>query len=403
MHIIDKIIFYFFPLLLFQFFGYVKIPSDLRKILCYGSVAVLLVYVFPTIFNNNLYKIRYFLIIKFLVLLSILSIFVAQIVWDQSILLGFNVTSPMLGIAFYFFLIKAKPSYNDIKKFIITYTIIYLLIWIYAWTQAPYVTFSPSDSEELLNDSRGIFRINIVGRLFLVFTFFYGLNKWIVDKENKNLVLSIICFVFIVFQVTRQLILFPAVIGLFYFFRSYKYKWIVFCSIGLIYFTSSIAINLNEDSFINSLFSMSEQQIESNKSEDDIRLRATKFFFNDYSPNFITDFFGNGVPHNKSSYGKYVSKLNSSYGYYLSDVGYAKMFVINGLLGLVLYLILFIKVIFQKVSREWYFAKLFILFMFFSNIGADWYAKPDGIILMSICFFLLGKKVVLKDVERSIS
>lgn len=401
MRVVDKVIFYFFPLLLFQFFGFVKIPSDVRKVLCYGSVALLLIYVLPTIFNNQFSKIKYFNIIKWLFLLSILSIFIAQIVWDQSIIFGFNVTSPMLGIVFYFFLVKAKPSYDDIKKFILMYTFIYLVVWIYAWTQAPYVTFSPSDSEELLNDSRGIFRINIVGRLFLVFTFFYGLNKWLVDKEKKYFVLGIVCFIFIIFQVTRQLILFPAIIGLFYFIRNYKYKWLVLCFVSLAYFTSILAIEINEDSFIGSLLSLSERQLESSKSEDDIRIQAIKFFFNDYSPNLLTDLFGNGLPHNKSEYGKYVANLNSAYGYYLSDVGYAKMFIVNGIVGLLLYVVLFVKVLLQKVSEEWYYTKLFILFMFLSNIGADWYAKPDGVILICICFFLLGKKVVYKIGEPS--
>jgi len=387
----DKIIFYGFPLILFQFFHYVGIPIEIRKMLCFVAVLLLMGYTSDVVFNIKYSKIEFFSLMKSIFILTFLSIFISQFYWDQLFYLGYIVSSPLLGICYFFFLLKARPKLIDIENLILIYTFVYCIIWIFAFSQVPTVLFSSSNSDEILDDSRGIYRINIVGRMFLVLSFFFALNKWKIYKEKKFILIALVCFLFIILQVTRQVIILSFLIGMYYFIRSYKKGFILICFIILSFFFLKNAIVINENSVIGSMINLSENQLDKG-DDDDVRLNATKFFFNDFSDNLFTNIFGNGMPHANSNYGQYTLKISNSYGYYLSDVGYAKMYVITGLLGLVLYVILFIKVAFIKVNENWMYAKLFILYVFLANFGADWYAKPDGIILISICVFLIGKK-----------
>ncbi|HCT9758124.1 TPA: hypothetical protein OUD47_005320, partial [Klebsiella pneumoniae] len=114
-------------------------------------------------------------------------------------------------------------------------------------------------------------------------------------------------------------------------------------------------------------------QLTSQKSGDDnVRLLEYNYFLTNYSKNMITDIFGNGIPHFQSSYGLKEISIREQFSYFMSDVGYAAIFVRFGVIGLLLYLFVFVKAAFQKVDKQYIYAKLFIIYLAIANVTAAW-------------------------------
>ena len=150
-------------------------------------------------------------------------------------------------------------------------------------------------------------------------------------------------------------------------------------------------IKLSEDSILGSMVALTIKQNKENQyiNEEDIRITEYKYFMGDFSKNIITDIIGNGMPHFDSSYGKSYWIRDHEKGLYLSDVGYAKMYAVNGLIGLCLYLFLFIYSLRKRIPKQLAYCKLVILFMMPANIAASWYSTVDGQIAVSICIYLI--------------
>ena len=118
------------------------------------------------------------------------------------------------------------------------------------------------------------------------------------------------------------------------------------------------------------------------------RITEYRYFFNDWSKNIITSIFGNGVPHGLTSYGVYEENLKRK-GLFLSDVGYPSMYVYVGIIGLLLYIILFVKCTFQKLPKELFYVNMFMGFMIPANLAASWYNVPDTQLAICICTYLI--------------
>lgn len=398
---VNTVVFYIFPLLLMRFFTFNRISLDLQSGFSYMSILILFSMTFKVLVGSKYLNIKYFPHMKCILFSVLISILMSTIFWNQGLYRSITVSTPLLGIIYYFFLIKSQPSLNDVKRLVYIYTSVYIIIWLYAFIKVPEVVFDVVNLEGEIDEGRGVFRLNIIGRQFLVFGFFLALNNWIMNKKLLYLFVATICFVFIIFQVTRQVILLSFIIGIIYILLMYKYRYLLVI-IGVTCFIFANNLKFNDDSLVGGLISRSEVQLDNNKSEDDIRLQATSFYLNEFPNNFLTSFFGNGVHYNKGELGIYLTKINRNYFYFLSDVGYVSMYIVLGLFGLILYLLLFIKISFSKINSNRFFAKLFIIYMLFSNIGADWYAKADGVILICLSVYILSKRdiSVIKPIQK---
>ncbi|MCD7973428.1 MAG: hypothetical protein LUG18_12340 [Candidatus Azobacteroides sp.] len=323
-----------------------------------------------------------------IILSTLLSILMAYLFWGQSIMLGYRATAPFLAIIFYFYLLKVKPPLHMIEKFIWCFAFIYIILWIYGVNKAPEIVFG--DPDDYIGDARGIYRLTIPGKCILVLAFFLALNKYGITRKKVFLFLFAGLFIIIVLQVVRQIIFCTLLIGIYYLLKNNKRVWLYTFIIAVSLIALGDNIKISEESVIGNLLSLTESQIEYQQhGEEDIRIKEYVFFFTDFSKNFFTDLFGNGVPHSESKLGYfYYYTVQERYHYYLSDVGYAQMFVVTGALGLILYLYLFGKILMQKVPSHIIFAKLFIIYQIFANIAASWYTHD--IICICICIYVLS-------------
>ncbi|MBQ8672677.1 MAG: O-antigen ligase family protein [Bacteroides sp.] len=315
----------------------------------------------------------------------------------QSIPLSFTaIARNTLLIILFFYLWKVKPSRDVLEKYIIGFGFLYIILWSYAMMKIPEVVFGDMGEDGNFDESRGMIRINFVGRGNLIFAFFLCLNKFKETQLKKWFLLVILFFVFNVFQVTRQLILWPMIVGLLYLLWNKK-KWCflaVMAAFALYLFIPTV--KFSDDSVIGSMINLTEQQGKDQKrGEDDVRIREYKYFFTEWHNNPVTFLLGTGQPHGASEFGLwYQYKVEKGQKFYLSDVGYASMFALYGLMGLLLWGVLYLKGAFFRVSESLAYTRMWMFFMILANIAANWYEKPDFLIPTLICFYLMGQNKI---------
>jgi hypothetical protein len=273
-----------------------------------------------------------------------------------------------------------------LEKIIWTLCLTYITCYFYALLKAPEVIFGNADVT--IDDQRGLVRLFVPGRSFVYLAYFLALSKYLKFKATYWLSISIVLFGIIVMHVIRQYILFSFLIGFFVVFDQIKW-WKKIAVIGLVFF--GISYLYEQLPFLQKLVELSEGQVnDNNLGEENIRITSYRYFFTDFAPNAFSAIFGNGTPHETSSYGNfYVNTINQK-GLYMTDVGYAQIYALFGGLGLFLFGFLFYKAISQKkIPVEFLYTKWFVLFVAFSNIMSGLALNNSSIICLVFVFYIL--------------
>lgn len=386
---------YIYTLIVFLFYDYVGFNNQITKIFLFITIMLMMVLSFKTIIlkkQNLLFRIMRLILIS-----TFCSMFSSWIFREQSLMLGYRVTAPLLIILLFFYLYKKKPSLKFIELYIFFFGVLYIILWSIGFSQLPDKIFGISESEHI-DMSRGMERINFTGRISLILAYFLCIVKYSVTKKTYFIGGAIIFFIFIVLQLTRQLIFWTALVTIYYVYKRSKLTFYIGAILLISFLGATKNVQFSNDSALVSMYNLTQEQAEVRKStrDEDIRLVAYKYFMGDFSNNTIANIIGNGMPHSDSLYGKLYTN-NQYKGLNLSDVGYAKIYVINGLLGIFLYISLFLVSLKSKIPNDLSYAKLFILFLIPANIMADWYSKPDGQIALSICVYLIAMYNIKKN------
>lgn len=379
-----------------SFYQYAGIPVNVFKLITFVTVPI---FIFLLIINKRTKKGNrcdidngITRIIKWLLCSYVISVFMAYLFWGQDFLLSYRVSYVFFIMLFYFYLKKKRYSLGTIEFIIWFFAVLYIFLWLYALSRTPELTFGYTESGDVDDESRGIFRINFIGNIFLPFASFLAINKYAITRKIKFLLLFGLFFVFIILQVTRQTILFTAIVSVIYLFKYYK-KYIYILTFLLIagYFILPY-VKIPEDNVISALIELSESQNEADAAGNEyIRITEYRYFFTEWSGNPITWILGNGLPHALSEYGRYYSRIQTTQKLFLSDVGYASMYVINGLVGLFFYFLLFFKSLKTKLPGNCHYASMFVLFLVLANIFASWYFVADCQIAMALCFYIISE------------
>ena len=303
----------------------------------------------------------------FILLLVLLSIVMSFVIWGQDIILGYRSTIQFLSIVFYFFLLKSGFEKKEIEKFVIFYGCLWIAIWCANLITFPFPVFGLQDVDAI-NESRGIARFFIQGNGFLYILFFLLYNKWLCERKKVPLLLAMAAFLIIVLQVTRQTIFFSLLIALYYFFKKCQYA--LHCTLFAVVAFFAIDVEIPRDSVVGKMIELSQDQyVDNSYGEKNIRIEEYKYFFTEYSSNVVAMLFGNGLPHDESSYGKMYTKLRMQKRFFFSDVGYAGIYIMLGALGLFVFLRFFLILMKSRVcDNRFLWTKMFVVYLFACNI-----------------------------------
>lgn len=210
------------------------------------------------------------------------------------------------------------------------------------------------------------------------------LGLYVYCGKRKYIVAYLICLLFVILSVSRQHIVYYSIVGfLFLFYKIALWKKVLF--IGIIF--AVITYILPRMEIYRSLVDLTTTQMEvNNGGKDDVRIEAAKFFIFDFPQNIYTYIFGHGAYHSHSNYGEKMYSIMHQ-GYILSDIGFVKIYIFYGLLGLMCIFYILKYVHRTKIPQEFIGIKLFIYYAFLSNIFSN--NLDASMVSISICLYVI--------------
>lgn len=326
---ISHILLYVTPVLFWQLYWYIGFDSNTVKLVLFIFSIFLFFFVFKEILcqDRDYFRkaFRVFLIVYFLSYIS------AFLIWDQSPLLTYRAGVFSLVVLYYFLLKKVSIPIN-IKKIVSFFSIIYVLLWLFALSKAPETVFGNLDD---VTDERGFYRILQLPSIEMVaLMYFLCLNDVLHNRKIIfNSVVSLILFIVIVLSMSRTLIVGIILATLYYFLRLKKIKLIIL----IVILVSSSSAVLSQNEVVMGMIDMTKDQFE-NKSENDLRLVEYQHAIQAYNTNALSFFIGNGDGHVSSPLGARDKFLHDSIGFDKADSGYVSIYCSYGIIGLLILL-----------------------------------------------------------------
>jgi len=307
--------------------------------------------------TNNMYFKKYVLLFM---LLPFLGVIPCYFIHGQQIYLTIWVLRVQLCWLFYFVLHRLQISEKEILKIFVFIAFIWVLIeLVQQFTYPKYYFYTRGDTYEKDIEIRaGIYRYMTAGIYFAVFVLYYYLQKVYDSREQrwKN-VLWILFFLFgIYLNMTRQT-LFAVLLCIFIAplllqkFNIVK-KYLFFCGgillAGTIYYF--------KDVLWGELIENTENQL----NEDNIRVASYLFYLN-YWDHWSCFFLGNGLPHETSFYGNYISYIEEDLHLFRSDVGIIGELSNYGIIYIIVYIVFCFNYFWKSKAIKLYL-KLYLIF-----------------------------------------
>lgn len=296
--------------------------------------------------------------------------------WDEGLYTGLKTTFRAQGVftlLFYFIYKRFQVSYNAIIKVIFSIACLYSLCYIIGILTYPdqlfgaSLNFDESAFEKNLED-RGVLRLFLQGADFIVLAIFYLLVRF---KDKKICYLWLIpLFVMLVLRGTRTPLIVTGLMCLLYYLKSIKSKVL---SVSIFVFAilsfnvvNEALLNSTSDNPIVKYVQLTSNQMENNnsKGEEDIRVQMSKYMLTELDANDpVCVFIGNGIPSGGRLQAR-LTALENNNSFWVVDVGLIVIFVYFGVVGLLVYLGLLIMILRLKVDSKYYFAKLYLFYLY---------------------------------------
>lgn len=328
--------------------------------------------------------------IQMFILLFLCSFITALLFRDQSFKYSFYGMLSFFSWFIYFYLKGTNITIIKLETYLWVFCIIYSVVFFYSVSQFPNNVFGDIIDEKTL-ELRGVIRLTIPGIDIWSLCLFIALSR---RKENRWwMALFVLMLVFNVFRGTRTVILVTFLISFYEIIKNYKYKWVIFvATFSLLYFTPEILQIIPKDTALGKMISLSELQItDQKKGNDNIRIKMTQYYLTEFNDNPIATITGNGISFSESDYGKSIDNIANTEYYCLPDVGYVQVYIFFGIIGLLLYLLLWYKVFTRKIPERYGYAKLYILYVSLISITGDY--LTTHIIFICVALYVIEKSI----------
>ena len=377
------------PVIYMNFYWYVGFNQSVIKMGIFVLSVLLLTRYFKEIFQKKSNTDDFSGFFKWFIIIILITHLTAYFVWEQSPILTFRATATMFALLYYYVLKEQKVTKEELIKIITSFAVTYVILWLFAVSQAPSVVFGQLDE---INDNRGFFRVvGLPGLMLLLLFYFYALYKATSTSiiNVKWTTLCVLSLIVVVLSLTRTIIIASLLITAIFLFRK-RPLFVIVCSVAL-YFGGEKLLRSND--VTSSLIELTEEQNEyAGKGELSARNEEYSLCFDFFPLHPITTLFGNGVSHKESEYGQRDEYLKEVYRFHRSDAGYVSLLITYGLLGLILYIWLLYKTYKMKVNKEFFFFKLFIFAFFIVNFTGDYYLKDAIPFILAVYGLELGIK-----------
>lgn len=318
------------------------------------------------------YPTRFKVPVLILLISIIISMFMAMFYWDQSLKHTLLCSYEHLIIIFFFYIASSKLTIRDFERIIIGLGLFYLAFFLIQYVSLPKILFGKSHwgTDEFV-ERRGTIRFIFpsAGIFFLMsFMAFTKLTEGIRPKWFY-IVLSFLGIYLPIIQVTRQFIAAAVLIFSYNLIKNISWGKRALLMTTIVIGTYFV---LNSDlDVVNALLDQTQSDL--GDGSDYIRVQAAEFFLFEFSPNWVTTIFGNGIPYwNISDYGIYIVLLQHKYGFFLEDVGIIGYYSQIGIFGVSSFILMWIYSFFYSLPNRYSYLKYYLWFLLLT--GLTWYS-----------------------------
>ncbi|WP_164076159.1 hypothetical protein [Flavimarina sp. Hel_I_48] len=362
--------------------------SGILKNFAYAYMLFAVILSLPYFFR---YSKGYVFPIQIICVSILMSIFMSFINWDQD--LGDSLSAvPYLIWFVFFYLMRIRYPIYKIENMILIFGCLYIIFFTFQFLHSGQVYFGYRDEFRV---DRGVVRINFPGAGVFFLGYLIALIK---SKKGEKYRLLYILFlitgvVVTILQVTRQSIALLILITLYHYTKKAQMpKRIVILSISSL----SLLFVFNSDNSIAKGLLDKQKETQQTSVEKNIRVLAGEYFLSDFSPNLISQIFGNGVPNYNSSLGIKMERLKSNQGYYLSDVGIIGFYVMFGIMAVIGYLLIFIKSIVIKIPEKYCYLKYYVWYLLATCLTSDSIYSTNFLISNILSLYCLQRIFIIK-------
>lgn len=359
----------------------------------YLIMVIAIILSFPYLLN----KISGFVFPIQMIFASILfSVIMANFSWGQSLFSSFLATIPFMLWIFFFYLYGKQIPIDFIEKIIIIYGCTFIILYLYQFMHSQTPLFGSQDE---FTEDRGVIRIIFPGGGALYLVSFLAITKFTTEKNKKILWFLLAAFglTCTIMQVTRQSIFALTLIYFYHFIKELNIiQKIIYISvfIGVI-----LAISFSNNPIVKGIDEAQKSTVEEGKSN--IRIIAATYFMEDFSPNKISQIFGNGVPYAlESYYALFVAKLKEEDGYYFSDVGVIGMYAMFGVFSILGLILIWFKSFKLKIPKKYYYAKYYLWYLLITSLTSNSVYSTDYLIPTVFALYIYQKAYESNEYEQ---
>ena len=317
--------------------------------------------------------------------ISILSCYYFR---NQPPLLTLKASAPYFYILFYFVLRESNMSIRKMEMLLVVMAILFCISYIIQYIVYPFEIFSGTVNKSI--ETKEV-RFRLAGQALGSLAYFYGINKFLLDKKKMHLMLSAFCFVVIFLMGFRTMIAMILVFTIVIIFRvkgsrlknvSYIF-WIILGLIILLQFPVFKSV-------VNSMLKRQETEVFTNSEY--IRLIQLNYFTQEHFKNLWEYIWGSGLTpfDTKTDYSIYMSKIEDR-GIFWVDWGLVGLSWVIGLISVVAMILYSIKTITIKVTTDYYYIGIWFIYLLSLSITTMEFYRAGNFIVQSIALYLVEK------------
>ena len=276
--------------------------------------------------------------------------------WGQSIFDSIKAVLPFMSYFLFFLLTIWKLTNKDIEKLIIILGGAYIIIYLLSFYIYPTILFTSTST--FGNDDRGFQRIIINGIGFLFLFNYLAIGKYLLTHKILWLGIYLLSLVCIIMTLTRTIIIFSILFSVIFIWRKSNniIRFSVIFSLVLSFYI------ISQMNFYKLMSSETDSQLSYVK--EDIRVQSANYYLSQFSPNIVSEIFGNGNAYQNNHYAQFINQLEEVKGYYASDIGYIGLYAKFGILAVIAFLTLIFKALSVPTNEQNLYSKYFLIFIF---------------------------------------
>lgn len=373
----------------YQFINFIKLINFIPVVIYFSHI----------IFTERRRTGYFSLPVSIFILSLILGSISAFIYYHQSFIQSFTVSSIFFPFFTYLMLVQLDLKKDDILQIVKLIFWVTLFIFSLDFYTFPDTLFATRSEEIETRKSLGII---FDGLGFTILGALFYLQRYLITNKIYNLIPFIIASVFIIFLTGSRTYLFALIASSLFVIiydllnvNSKKNKAYTILSLFGIF---SIAIYYLQTHLLN-LVDITKDQF-SNYS-DDIRLESINYYTTTFQKGFFTQLCGNGFPHSESELGLIRANAHES-GYFESDIGIIGLWSYFGLLSVIAWIFIYIRVFNKKYIRQNIVVVAFFIYIFINSFLTFTIFDPGYMLAYIYALYLFNTRHINKKVSPSV-